>query len=518
MDQVANKLIQSGHYASDNIASLSSHLNRCWKEFATSLDERTSILSHTFSFYTLAERYLRNVNNWTKQYENISSSFFSIDAIKLEETVHSHQTLFESILKDYDEIYNSSKKLCCQLNRFINFCYSSKLISPSSSVIITSSTPSTTSSLPNTSISSSSASSSRASRTPSTDYNEASKLVISVTHEVMSKHKELESLWSIKKTKLHQRLALALFQDDVRQVIDWIDTHGQGFLKQYTGIGKNLQTARALQKKHETFEEIAKNTYTNVEKLLHAADEFSRTGECNPQDIFNIKKELKSHLNSFVESIEKRRRHLHLGVLFFTHEKELSSWFEELQDYHRETEVPIEAPETVEACLNGLEEIESQKDFMIDTVLNTIREGESLIQELQSIDENESLYESTSSNHSGSSSVTSSSTIASSVAAIVSFVNKFKEMQNEMKELWEGKKLKMELCRQLRLFEKDVVNIINKFELSKDEISRNYSNELRFDDINLAERALQEHNESFSRVQQIAFDVLQRGQDLEQVM
>lgn len=25
----------------------------------------------------------------------------------------------------------------------------------------------------------------------------------------------------------HQRLALALFQDDVRQVIEWIDAHGE---------------------------------------------------------------------------------------------------------------------------------------------------------------------------------------------------------------------------------------------------------------------------------------------------
>lgn len=43
----------------------------------------------------------------------------------------------------------------------------------------------------------------------------------------------------------------------VPQVLDWIENHGEAFLSKHTGVGKSLHRARALQKRHEDFEEVA---------------------------------------------------------------------------------------------------------------------------------------------------------------------------------------------------------------------------------------------------------------------
>ena len=92
-------------------------------------------------------------------------------------------------------------------------------------------------------------------------------------HNILAQHRALESRWHAKKIKLHQRLALRLFQEDVKQVLDWLQNHGEVFLRKNVGIGRNLAKARAYQKSHETFEGVVQNTYTNAEKLLAAAAE-----------------------------------------------------------------------------------------------------------------------------------------------------------------------------------------------------------------------------------------------------
>jgi hypothetical protein len=62
-------------------------------------------------------------------------------------------------------------------------------------------------------------------------------------------------------------------------VLEWLDNHGELFLRKNTGIGKTLQRARVLQKSQMHFENVAKTTYTNAEKLLAAAEELAGTGE-----------------------------------------------------------------------------------------------------------------------------------------------------------------------------------------------------------------------------------------------
>lgn len=52
-------------------------------------------------------------------------------------------------------------------------------------------------------------------------------------------------------------------------MIDWLDNHGDVFLKKNTSIGKTLQRAKALQKSHEHFESVGQvsKTFTHNENI-----------------------------------------------------------------------------------------------------------------------------------------------------------------------------------------------------------------------------------------------------------
>ena len=58
----------------------------------------------------------------------------------------------------------------------------------------------------------------------------------------------------------HTIMIFRLFQEDVKQVLDWLTNHGEVFIRKNTGVGRNLQKARVYQKSHEHFENVAQVT------------------------------------------------------------------------------------------------------------------------------------------------------------------------------------------------------------------------------------------------------------------
>ena len=68
---------------------------------------------------------------------------------------------------------------------------------------------------------------------------------------------------------------------------------------------------------------LFQNTYTNAEKLLAAAAEMAQTGECNAEDIYSVARELESHISSFAQRVEQRRRLLETAILFYSHTEEV---------------------------------------------------------------------------------------------------------------------------------------------------------------------------------------------------
>ena len=241
------------------------------------------------------------------------------------------------------------------------------------------------------------------------------------------------------------------------------------------------------------------NTYTNAEKLLAAAEELAQTGECNADDIYSVARELEAHITSFAGRVEARRHVLELAVLFYSHVEELSNWFSELKSELTSEEVS----ETYEGAERLLEQFSTQRDSTLDACASTIAEGQSLL---------ETLNTSTAASAPGANTEMESS---GSLASVQSTLEKLTSDREELGELWSTRKLRLDLCLQLRLFERDALELSSQFEVWGEQLQSD--RDLPREQLGEAERAMRLLDEHLSHIQSSTYNVVQRGQDLLQL-
>ncbi|XP_030560757.1 triple functional domain protein isoform X1 [Drosophila novamexicana] len=470
---VAARLIESQHYAAQHIKTLAQRLDRTWKDFGAGLDERTAVLQLSVLFHHKAEQYCNSVASWAAACQ--ASQPLPSDIQSLETAIRTHQSLYEAMCQAYTEVHSTSKKLLYQLDHLVHVCNQP----PPPGV-------------PDHRKNSGNSGYNKYERQdPAADYSEGASHVLAVIHQILGHHRTLEAKWHQEKIRLHQTLALRLFQEDVKQVLDWLKNHGEVFLRKNTGIGRNLQKARVYQKSHEHFENVAQNTYSNAEKLLSAAEELARSGEADPNEIYSVAHELELQVASFAERVEQRRRRLEMAVIFYTHEKEVSAWIESLRTDVSTDETRL-SQENLEGIERLLQQYRDQQESTVNTCMTLIAQGEALLQEMRALEYVDNT---------------------GSLAALEATLEKLSKQKIEVEELWSARKFRADLILRLRYFERDAMELSSQLEMWSEELqhadlSRDYQK---------AEQLIRMHNESVTDIQNTTYEVLQQGQDLLQL-
>ncbi|CAL8288235.1 unnamed protein product [Lota lota] len=381
---VATRLAEGGHYGAERIGEVSSRLQEDWKALTTVLEERSNTLAMSTGFHQGAEQFVQQISGWA---DSCGDSSLPSAIPELQSSIQKHQELYEVMSAAYTQVSESGKALLDILQR----C------------------PATTEC------------EDALTQPPST----ATHGIMGVLHHVMQGHHEVEGAWQHRKLRLHQRLQLCVFQQDVRQVEDWVEQHGEVFLNKHTGVGKSLHRARALQRRHDDFQQVAQNTYTNAEKLLEAAGQLARSGDCEEREIYQAAGDLETRMQAFIQRVEQRKLLLDLAVSFYTHTKELSAWMEGLQK-QMSAELSL-CPDTVDALQSMINQQQQQQANTQDALLSVIREGEDLILQLRPQ--------------------------GSSVAHVEAVLQQLEEAQAQLEEGFHHRKLRLDVFLQLRILQ-----------------------------------------------------------------
>ena len=166
---------------------------------------------------------------------------------------------------------------------------------------------------------------------------------------------------------------------------------------------------------------------------------------------------------------------------------QLTAWLTELKQELQSEEVA----DSLEGGERLLEQFAAQRDSTLDACASTIGEGKALLEEIKANANQEA-------------------DATGSVASVSSALEKLAAQRDELGDLWSTRKLRLDLCLQLRVFERDALELSAQYEMWETQLQNGDIPR----DLKETEVQLRNLNEHVSHIQTATYEVAQRGRDL----
>ncbi|XP_020600716.1 triple functional domain protein-like isoform X7 [Orbicella faveolata] len=446
--EVADKLSEAVHYESDRIEALAQAVSREWKSFDMNINQRSCLLARSVAYHKHSEEFLHNVKLWQDKLQN--NDYLDVKEVAaVENLLTDLNDLRQEIEDAFETVSTDSKALLAELQKSPVVMENQFLKNPEYS-------------------------------------EEAGSHVMDIYLEVHEHHRQLGMLWEKRKARLKEYLHLCMFDQDSSQVIKWIEEHGETFLLKHTGVGKSLVKAEALLKRHEEFESIAQNTYTNAAKLLEAARHLANTGECNADEIQKRVDYFEKRVQEFINRVNRRKSLLKLAVNFYSRTQKLSELVEQLKA-QLELEEVSDNPDNIATVLTNLKH---QGEATLDSIHTAIDEGETIIEELKL--------------------ASSEGVDSSSLQHVEKVIKELDRVRRAIEHSWTRRRQQLECWLQLREFERSAKMLKDRLEICEGHLEKGG---LALD-LPRAKQSLNHHEEQMKDIENAAMRTFCRGEEL----
>uniref|UniRef100_A0A1I7TK25 PH domain-containing protein n=1 Tax=Caenorhabditis tropicalis TaxID=1561998 RepID=A0A1I7TK25_9PELO len=311
-----------------NIEHVAERLENEWHLVKELIEKRRTVLQNARKFFTSAQSYFAEVPRWTAQ-PGVNPDEVIFNQESLEIAIRKHDAFWAQVEEVYAQAYDDALKLMKSLKE------------------------------------------------AETEDNVAKEH----SSRLQRAHKQLGERWKERQVLLHQMLAMIAFETDVKLVVDWLEQHGEPYLRRNINIGDNVDQAKTFQRNHTSFQRVAANTYNNVEKLGQVYQDVTNSGSniCDVEKMNSLMTDLRTKIEKFTTIEQLREQLLRQSVLFHTHYKELTDWYRKMSEKYRDRRIDL----TVQLCDSNKERFVLETDETAQAYAVTIDEGKTLIDTMQ---------------------------------------------------------------------------------------------------------------------------------------
>lgn len=196
-------------------------------------------------------------------------------------------------------------------------------------------------------------------------------------------HKQLEEKYKADRKRLQVVNAFDAFQHDMKRVFDWLEEHGEPYLKKNSGVGDNKSQSAHLRHNHLQFREIAKSTQVNAHKLYEVGEDCISSGLFNNETIRHLLHQLEERMSRFESRVDLRLAMLNQATLFYTHHEELLLWYDEMERKYSNLLINT----SVLQCEHDNKQWSLESDGTSQAYATTVAEGTQLVKKVEEMAE-----------------------------------------------------------------------------------------------------------------------------------